>query len=371
MIVHPEGNWTSNPSLKSFIDLILEKNIGVILMAPGQLPVAYKDKIKHIELNRFYLSAFVKISDYIHIEAISKLYTHVWKTVKLENILTIISVDRVGLIISTMLVEKLCVKHVHWSFEITFEEEVGSVYKRLERNLLKRVDAVLIQDLIRADVFAKENEYNKKNIHVVPLSSRGPVNKCQFRVRDQLGIRPHDKVCLFMGSTAKWTMLSSVLATVNKWPDDWKLLIVSDKNINEGYPTISANPKVFIYNKRFEFVDDMANLMNGINLGIGFYDPDYNGKYTGKNLKYLGLASGKLNTYLRYNIPILMNDKNLYKEHNKTQKFAINIKGCVSEEIPNLLNHYKDLSFGNRPRAFYENYLMFEKYENVILKLVL
>lgn len=371
MIVHPEGNWTSNPSLKSFIDLLFAKNIGVILMAPGQLPVTYQDKIQHIELNRFYLSVFVKILDYIHIESISKLYSHVLKTLRFENIVTVVSVDQVGLIIGALLSEKLRTKHVHWSFEITFEEEVGAGHKQLERNLLKRVDAVFIQDLLRADVFAKENEFDASNVHIIPLSSRGPLKDCRFRVRDTLGIPSKDKVCLFMGSTAKWTMLESILETLSKWPDDWKLLIVSDKDIGEIYPIIRSDAKVFVYNRRFEFVDDMASLMNGINLGIGLYNPDYSGRYTGKNLQYLGLASGKINTYLRYNIPILMNDTNLYQDYNEINNFGINIERCLSTEIPDLLNDYEKLSFGNRPRAFFEDVLMFEKYENDILRLVL
>jgi hypothetical protein len=371
MIVHPEGNWTSNPSLKSFIDLVLEKNIGIILLAPGQLPVSYQDRITHIELNQLYLSAFVKISDRLHFQSISKLYSHLLKIIQNYKIASLISVDRVGLIIGSLVCENFCVKHLHWSFEITFKKEVGAVYKSLEHRLLKRVDAVFIQDLLRADLFSKENECPRDKIHVVPLSSRGVVKKSLFRVRDHLGIPTGDKVCLFMGSTAKWGMLSNVLNTLHSWPKDWKLLVLSGNKIKVTHPIVSSNPKVFVQDNRYEFVDDMASIMSGINLGIGLYDPDYTGRYTGRNLEYLGLASGKINTYLRYNIPVVMNDKNLYYEHNKTWNFAMNIRGCVETELPEILNCYQKNSFQSEPRSFYENVIMFEKYEHKILNLIL
>ena len=90
-------------------------------------------------------------------------------------------------------------------------------------------------------------------------------------------------------------------------------------------------------------VDDMGNILAGVSVGLAFYKPEYGrnyyGHYIGKNLEYLGLASGKISTYLRYGVPVIINEVGLYAEEARHFRF-----GCVVERPEQIKDRLDEIS---------------------------
>jgi hypothetical protein len=80
--------------------------------------------------------------------------------------------------------------------------------------------------------------------------------------------------------------------------------------------------RIFISDSASTTVDDLGSILAGVSVGLAFYEPDFKGFHSGRNLKYLGLASGKISTYLRYGIPVIMNDIGLYAEEARRYQFG-------------------------------------------------
>jgi hypothetical protein len=127
------------------------------------------------------------------------------------------------------------------------------------------------------------------------------------------------KVAIAIGSVSGWSMIDRVLKSVAGWPKDWALIVHERYGrTRESLRTELTHvehligQRIFISDSATEMVDDMGSVLSGVSVGLAFYEPDFMGPYTGKNLEHLGMASGKISTYLRYGVPVILNDIGLY-----------------------------------------------------------
>ena len=84
----------------------------------------------------------------------------------------------------------------------------------------------------------------------------------------------------------------------------------------------------------------------------------------GDNLKYLGLASGKISTYLRYGVPPVINNIGQYSYLANTHQF-----GLVAEDadgIGALLESLIDPAWSVRALSYYKEYLDFNNYRGIV-----
>ena len=84
----------------------------------------------------------------------------------------------------------------------------------------------------------------------------------------------------------------------------------------------------------------------------------------GNNLEYLGLASGKTSTYLRYGVPVIMNEVGLYAEETRQFRF-----GCVverPEQTKNSLDEISNEEYRHNARDYFVKKLDFNIYRDKI-----
>jgi glycosyltransferase involved in cell wall biosynthesis len=124
-------------------------------------------------------------------------------------------------------------------------------------------------------------------------------------------------------------MTGGILASVAGWPDPWVLLLherygraraVLGDALARHEPLLGR--KIFISESAADMVDDLGSVLAGVDAGLAFYEPDYKTPYTGKNLQQLGTASGKVSTYLRYGVPVILNDIGLFPEEARRHGFG-------------------------------------------------
>jgi len=377
LIIHTDGNTFNNPSLKCIIDLLLENGFEIDLRYPkSYAPMPLMDNVRFIPFGKFTR----RLKDIIFNRFCSKLLMSL--SVFIEYILyyrkydLIIGVDRQGLLEANILNRLIKSRYIFISFEITFEKETSIRYKAIEKEASKNVSRWIIQDEERAQKLMEENGLKESNKFLLPLASAGVGNKSELRLRDQLGIPNAKYVAIAIGSIARWSMTNEIIKSVINWPDDWVLILherygrTRELLMNE-LPDMESyiNKKIFISDSATDNVDDMSTILSGVDAGIALYKPDYVGPYTGNNLKYLGLASGKISTYLRYGIPVIANEIGLYAE--VIHKHQLGIIVSSPENITTQLSELKSPCYSVNAERYFSEYLDFNNYSDEFLNEIL
>jgi hypothetical protein len=108
----------------------------------------------------------------------------------------------------------------------------------------------------------------------------------------------------------------------------------------------------------------MFKLLQNASLGLALYSPTFECMYAGRNLKYIGLASGKISIYFKYNIPIISSILKNYPE-NKPYKLGYEILNV--DQIPKILKDFDSLFFREDPRKYFNKYLAYDNYRERLL----
>ena len=312
------------------------------------------------ELSNDYLTKILVITDYI----INYIKKHD----------VIIGIDRQGVIEASVLNKYFNFPYVFLSFEIFFLSETSIKFKKLEIEACKNAFLWITQDITRAKLLELENNLNLNSSFLLPVSTKKPLKKqTEYCLRDTLGINKEFKVAIMMGSMAEFTMIHEIIDSVNSWPANW-VLILHDRNKIDSKITKKLefknliNKKIFLSNLSCLQFDELGFILKGIDVGIAFYKPCPNSKYTGKNIENIGLASGKISTYLSYSIPVIINQIGQYNNFLSEIQFGYDVKTIT--EIPealNYINHNMEL-LKNNANNFFENNLSFEIYEKDIIE---
>lgn len=370
LIIHTDGNSFNNPTLKCIIDLILEKGYQIDLRYPKSLaPMPFYEGVRFLPFGK----QIKRIKIVFFNLFCSRLLAYL--SVIIENISIykhydlIIGVDRQGLVEANILNRLTGTPYIFISFEIMFATETSLRYKFLEKKASKNVSAWIIQDETRAKQAQIENDLDPNKKILLPLASAGIGKLGHNRLRDSLGIPSDKKVAILIGSLSNWTMTDQVLSSISKWPDDW-VLIIHDrygntyKSLKTHNLTHFFGHRIYISNAATKLVDDLGDILSGINAGLAFYQPVFGNPYTGKNLEILGLASGKISSYLRYGIPVIVNKIGTYADEIHLHRLGFVIDH--PEQIPEILPKLIDQEFSINTRDYFLHYLDFNLYHDFI-----
>ena len=377
LIIHTDGNSFNNPTLKCIIDLLLEKGCEIDLRYPksdAPMPACYEG-IRFLPFGARLKLWKVRAFDRYFFRPIMFLFVLAEKLLHYKKYDLIIGVDRQGLIEASILNKITNTPYVFISFEIMFEDETSARYKSPEREASKNVAAWIVQDEVRAGQLQRENLLDPAKKILLPLASAGVGEAKVDRIRDRLEIPNDKKVAIVIGSLDKWSMASQILQCVAVWPDEWVLVVHArygrTRELLAGeFAAYSGllDRKIFISDAASEMVDDMGSILAGVSAGLAFYKPDYDtnyyGWYIGKNLEHLGLASGKISTYLRYGVPVILNEVGLYAEEARQFQF-----GCVvqhPEQIKDCLEKISHEEYRHSAKDYFVNKLDFNIYRDKI-----
>ena len=106
-------------------------------------------------------------------------------------------------------------------------------------------------------------------------------------------------------------MADYIIESTQFWPDDFVLVI------NSRYTIDSFNPYYIKYHKRknvyfcaqpAEKINQLKNILMSADIGIALYRPIQGSIGVGNNIRYIGMSSGKIGTYLKYGLPVITNE---------------------------------------------------------------
>jgi hypothetical protein len=367
LVIDTEGNAFNNPTFKSILDLLLEKGCRIDLRYPtSHAPMPRVAGVRILPYGRLTRKLKAAIFDRLCSWRLAVFVVLVENLLLYQNYDLVIGVDRQGLIEAGILKRLGDTPFVFVSFEIMFEAETSSRYKALERRVSDSASLWIVQDDLRAQQLEAENGLRPACKMILPLASAGLGTPQNDRLRDRLRV-PQDKhVAIMMGSIAGWSMAGRILRSVTGWPEDWVLIVHERYGRTRGAlgsDLLSIEPllgrRIFVSEAATEKVDEMSHVLAGVSVGLAFYEPDYKSYHTGRNLAYLGLASGKISTFLRHGIPVILNNIGLYADEALRHGFGrvvvapedigANLDTCLGEDYRSNAQEYflNKLDFNN------------------------
>jgi O-antigen biosynthesis protein len=312
LIVHPEGNISNNLNLYAMVKELCERDFQVDYIAwkrEGVPQKPYFEKLRFFKARRCRFSRYCLFSNTL----MSKVNFFVTLFMKCFRYSFIIGVDD-GIIPASELSKKFNIPYALISYEIfPCGECENKEEKKSEVMSCKNIEFAVTQDDERAILLSKENRIPIEKIIRIPLGGLGAKKlvKNHF-LHEELGIDKNRKIALVMGSIAEWSMIYKIIKDMAFWNDEWVLVVHGRYGRN---PLISKlkednnrNNKIFFSEIPVDTCEEMDKILSSVSIGLALYKPAYNSKWDGLNLEKIGMSSGKIATFLRHGIPVIVND---------------------------------------------------------------
>lgn len=349
LIIHPEGNLNNNPNLSGIVEIFCEENYLVDVVSPkrrfpqlapceGARLLLFDDRIVKYSSKIPFLKGLSKALSHIRMSQYSR-----------TDYKLIIGVDRDGVIEASYLSQLLGIPYGLISYEIFFKDETNAEFKNEETKACAHLAFAVCQDDVRSALLAKENHIPLEKIINIPVAGRGvrKGEKMQY-LHNMLNISSNKKIALYMGSIAKWSMIEELVQSVDSWPDEWVLVLHNRYGMNSKVRKLIGDKhskSIYISKELYPKPGDLSEMLHSADLGIALYKPIFNEIYTGNNLKYLGLSSGKIAMYLQHGIPVLTNENGLISDYIRANGAGYVIDSI--NEIPELLESINQRECGS------------------------
>ncbi|PWR70690.1 hypothetical protein [Methanospirillum lacunae] len=375
LIIHPEGNINTNPNLSGIVEILCDIGYNVDIVSPEmnffqetpcvgsklllynssskrkyffnkKIPIVLKiaqigrnNNIRKEKINR----SIYLIRDFLFKKKVIRknnivfilISNYLWDRTKYK---IIIGIDRDGIIEASYFSKIFDIPYALISYEIFFLDETSEEFKKPEISACKEIAFAVCQDPLRSSLLVQENQISQPNIVNIPVAGREiRTGKQSHYLHEKLNIPKEKKIALFAGSISKWSMIEELIMTVQKWPDNWVLVLHSRYGINyqDLWEFQYDTESIFISFDSYNELQDLSEMLFSVNLGIALYNPTFESIYTGKNIKYLGLSSGKIATYLQHGIPVLTNQNGIIGEYIREYQAGYTINNV--EDIPDIL----------------------------------
>lgn len=317
LIVHPEGNIKNNPNLFAITRMMVEDGWEVLVYSRRR-PGVYQGDI-------FPGARFVFFEDTVR------------ETIRLErsfadeDIRFVIGIDDFGIYKAKEIASFLGVKYLFLSYEILFDEEIKRIGCRIDRINKRRAKAAvryaecaIVQDETRKQILSREYGIPQERIYLMPVA-----NSCSHKVErthyfyDKFAIPYEKKILLYMGWMDK-NQEQRMVEFAKYLPDDWVLVAHSRYRYQATIDSDWLGKKLFFSGDApVESMDEMGILLSSCSMGFCSYEPDYSSIYTGDNIKYIGLSSGKTTTFLQYGVPVIVENMNIWDELVEPKKMGL------------------------------------------------
>ena len=342
LIVHPEGNINFNQNLLGIVEILCELG--------NYVEIACRKR------NFYQFSPHGNSRIFFYDTNIPRQEFSDWKL--------IIGVDRDGVIEAAKIARILSIPYIYLSYELFFEDETSVEFKDQEREACLHISAAIAQDSERAKLLCKETNIDPNKILLLPFGGR-PISqqKRNLYLREKFGISVNKKIALMMGGLHHHTLYQKIVETLKAWPQDWVFVLHGRYGI-EGDLFKFLNE--FTYYKNFylshsslENQSDLETLLGSADLGIALYKATYHSEYDGKNIKYIGMASGKIATYLQHGLPVMTNEIGILSEYVKEYHLGVVVKKPI--DIPLSLCNFDPTNLRGNCVDFFDEHLSLDK----------
>ena len=348
LIVHPEGNIKNNPNLFAITKMMVEKGYEVLVYSRCRTGI-YQGEI--IQGARFvYFGESVKETSGIE------------KRFKDENIRFVIGIDDEGIYKAQKIAAFLDVPYLFLSYEILFDHEISRVGCRTDRRnkclakkSVKGIKCAIVQDETRKACLSHEYNIPKEKIILMPVSNTGShlLSPSNYFHR-LLGIQSDKHILLYMGwMDAKQEQ--RLLSFVHYLPYDWVIVAHSRYKYVATIQDENIGVKLFFsFDKPIENIDEMGIMLSDCDAGFCTYEPSYDSIYTGDNIRYIGLSSGKTTTFLQYGVPVVIENMNIWADLVEQYGFGFELKKLTDLSR---LNEIIDEDKSKKAISYFDNHL--------------
>ncbi len=340
LVIHPEGNINSNPFLNGAVRALCGLGHGVTVVSARQAhpqePPCQGCRLHLVDPGGALLPE-----------------ARAWDCV--------LGVDALGIATAAPLAKRCGARLGLVSFEILFEGETGIAAKLPEILACRELDFAVVQDDVRAALLHHENRIPRRKIVTVPLAAAGarPRRSAPGRLHARFGLPEGTRIALMAGSFVSWAANRLILETASVWPDDWRILVNAHHGLREqDRALIALNDtagRFLISDAPLPDVDDLRDLTDQVDIGLALYTPTFVNAYTGNNVKYIGMASGKIASYLRHGLPVLCNEIGTMSEAVARHRLGVAIRSMA--EIPLALADYRRADHEDNCLAYFCEHL--------------
>jgi glycosyltransferase involved in cell wall biosynthesis len=286
----------------------------------------------------------------------------------------LIGVDPSGLLLANAMIKLVKVPLVYYSLELLISSEIErkdqAALKMQEIKICRKSSLIITQDKQRAQILSQENNIQFARILTVP---NGPLGSARRKKNNywykKFDLPKDSKIVLYVGSLDSWNGIEEMIQSVSFWPEKWCLILHTfyDEKLFKGAEFIERMQKIS-QDKRIFFSltpvpsDEYGSLIDGADIGIAFYYPNFITGKPNKNIETMGLSSGKVAYYLRAGLPVIVNNSTTLSRYIVDNKCGIAVS--ESSEIGVALriidDNYQDYSIN--AMKFFDEKWEFSKY---------
>jgi hypothetical protein len=361
LIIFPEGNITNNPSLLSIV-LLLAKYYKIYLFCQYE----YQSKLVH---DRIYHHILKDLSDENSIDINEK---YIEDNISCNSCSLVIGVDQ-GIKLANIISKKNNIPLAYISYEIFFTHEWEPLLKQQEITACKNVDFAICQDSMRSFLLSKENNIPLEKIINIPVaeSYNGPYKRSTYLYK-KLNIPLDKKIVLYMGYFGQWSSIESLIYSIKHWPDQWVLVLHPrygiDYTVLPFLDKIKDNDKIYLSSEPVNTTYDLEKIVCSTELGLVLYDIDLSSPYSGKNLLFVGLSSGKFAAFMKYKIPVIVNNNTNIADI--VLKYNLGYVISNFDDIQSVLLNNNLSEIKRKCIPFFKKYLDFNLYQKSLLSIV-
>jgi len=359
LIIFPEGNVANNPNMSSLV-FLLYNIYHIYIVHERENQEFFNDKlhmcyIENICDNKYFVS---------NKELMENNFNR-------NNFSLIIGVDK-GILFANYIASRDNTPLAFISYEINVNN-CTILCDNQDIIACKDITFAICQDSMRAHILSRENKIPLEKIVNIPISeaSNGSFKHSTY-LHEKLQIPLNKKIALYIGSIVNWAMSEELINSAKSWSEEWVLVLHPrygiDSNVLSLNEKINNNPNIYLSLETKTYTYELEEIICSANLGIVLYDFDFNSPYLGENLLYIGLSSGKFSIFMKYNIPVIVNNNT-----NIADIVFQNNLGYVVSDLKDIylyLLSYDKSNFNNNCNDFFIKYLDFNLYKNTILSII-
>lgn len=317
LIIHPEGNIKNNPNLFAITRMMVDAGWDILV---------YSQKRSGIYQGEIFPGA-----RFVFFPAILREAIYLERSFVNEDIRFVIGIDDVGIHKAKEIASFLGVRYLFLSYEILFDAEIKKIGGRTARINKQRAkiaargaELAIAQDETRKQLLNREYNIPLDKIVTMPVSNSGSHRLTPSRYfYDRLSIPYDKKILLYMG----WMdpkQEQRMVEFAHYIPSDWVLVAHSRYKYQTTIDSEYIGVKLFYScDAPVESMDEMGTLLSSCHMGFCSYEPDYSSIFTGDNIKYIGLSSGKTTTFLQYGVPVIVENMNIWDELVEPNKIGL------------------------------------------------
>ena len=329
LIVETCGNVSSNPTTMAIIDELVKRGHHVDILTPaGTLNDSsrpqrwreyvsvrdYRPDFASTQVHGGLAARFVRQakSTVNHLREGNFVDPLVTERRNASQYSCIIGIDPLGIIAADQINQVACRPLIYLSFELLLRHELESEserdLKRRETIAIGNTNLFMLQDDERCNLFCKDNAVSRERCLLVPVAPND-CGLCQNQyLQEKLSIPKSQHIVLYQGSLATWSGRDDFAEMVSYWPDNVVLVVHSrvplGTRMRRYFDSFNTMGKIVISDQPIS-ADDLPMLTASADIGLAPYRPGPDHWTHGDNLRYIGLASGKIAYYAMCGLPIL------------------------------------------------------------------